>query len=245
MNKNAWIGACLFSLMSMAAGCSSGSDTKSGQESASEVAAASRCCPAGFSMYSCQEPDGGKGFNCHNPQLGCASSLTCGGGCDFEVVGRCPVCDPLVCPTGQTFDRTLCRCVPSPVDAGTVQACTNDAQCPPDQQCVLSKIPHCPPNALCRPLGTCQPKADAGRCIQNVLCIQGTQWDPALCRCVPVPKSGSGQACTAASDCTGLLPDICGQCPAGSGGNGCAHWVCTSGTCGIALCDPPSGPIEQ
>jgi hypothetical protein len=70
-----------------------------------------RCCPASWTMYSCQEENGGTGFNCHNPLMGCPSSLTCGVGCDMEVTGRCPVCDPIVCPAGQVFDTTLCRCV--------------------------------------------------------------------------------------------------------------------------------------
>jgi hypothetical protein len=69
------------------------------------------CCPVGWTMYSCQEENGGTGFNCHNPAMGCASSLICGQGCDMEVTGACPVCDPFVCPAGQVFNRTLCRCV--------------------------------------------------------------------------------------------------------------------------------------
>jgi hypothetical protein len=40
-------------------------------------------------MYACTEADGGQGLACHNPGLGCASSLTCGSGCDPVVTGRC------------------------------------------------------------------------------------------------------------------------------------------------------------
>jgi Antistasin family len=47
------------------------------------------CCPTGWDLYSCTYPDGGAGSACHNPQLGCASSLTCGQGCDGVVTGRC------------------------------------------------------------------------------------------------------------------------------------------------------------
>ena len=47
------------------------------------------CCPVGFELYGCKEQDGGAGFACHNPALGCASSLTCGQGCDPQVSGRC------------------------------------------------------------------------------------------------------------------------------------------------------------
>jgi hypothetical protein len=47
------------------------------------------CCPAGWSMYSCNDSDGGAGLACHDPARGCASSLTCGMGCDAVVTGRC------------------------------------------------------------------------------------------------------------------------------------------------------------
>lgn len=47
------------------------------------------CCPAGWLLFSCSYPDGGAGMACHNPALGCASSTTCGGGCDSIVSGRC------------------------------------------------------------------------------------------------------------------------------------------------------------
>jgi hypothetical protein len=50
---------------------------------------AGACCPAGWLMYGCTFPDGGAGLACHNPALGCPSSLTCGEGCDAVVVGRC------------------------------------------------------------------------------------------------------------------------------------------------------------
>jgi hypothetical protein len=47
------------------------------------------CCPANYDLYSCTFPDGGSGFACHNPAMGCASSLTCGQGCDPVVTDRC------------------------------------------------------------------------------------------------------------------------------------------------------------
>jgi hypothetical protein len=34
-------------------------------------------------------PDGGSGFQCHNPALGCASGLICGTGCDPVATGPC------------------------------------------------------------------------------------------------------------------------------------------------------------
>jgi hypothetical protein len=47
------------------------------------------CCPKDWLMYDCKYPDGRAGFNCHNPAMGCASSDTCGNGCDTAVSGRC------------------------------------------------------------------------------------------------------------------------------------------------------------
>jgi len=47
------------------------------------------CCPTGWFLYSCTFPDGGAGMACHNPQLGCPSSGTCGTGCDSVATGRC------------------------------------------------------------------------------------------------------------------------------------------------------------
>jgi hypothetical protein len=73
-----------------------------------------RCCPLGWDMYACKEENGSLGLNCHNPQLGCLSSSTCGGGCDVEVTHRCPVfCDPIPCGPGRVFDKSLCGCRPA------------------------------------------------------------------------------------------------------------------------------------
>jgi hypothetical protein len=72
-----------------------------------------RCCPVGWDMFTCNEENGSTGLNCHDPRLACASSLRCGAGCDFQVTARCPMCDPVVCPSGETFDSKLCKCIPS------------------------------------------------------------------------------------------------------------------------------------
>jgi hypothetical protein len=53
------------------------------------AADAGSCCPVGWGLSSCTYPDGGSGQQCHNPALGCASSTTCGLGCDSIVTGRC------------------------------------------------------------------------------------------------------------------------------------------------------------
>jgi hypothetical protein len=92
------------------------------------------CCPIGFVLYGCQEPGGGAGFACHNPALGCASSLTCGQGCDPQVSGRCKCVQTGACILGYHPDPILCQCVPDQ-DAGAVP--------PVDAQ------PACVDNVLC------------------------------------------------------------------------------------------------
>jgi hypothetical protein len=100
------------------------------------------CCPMAFLMYNCQGFDGGTGFACHNPALGCASSLICGQGCDPQVSGRCatdqdagakplvdapPACvDNILCITGDHFDKTLCKCVP---DGPPSTSCSTATDC--------------------------------------------------------------------------------------------------------------------
>ncbi len=86
------------------------------------------CCPANFDLYTCQHKDGTTGQACHNPAMGCASSLTCGQGCDPEVTGRCQCVQNVLCVVGDHFDSTLCKCVPNaPADAGT--RCVQNVLC--------------------------------------------------------------------------------------------------------------------
>lgn len=70
---------------------SSGSGSGGGSSSggASSSSGGGNCCPANYEYYSCTFPDGGAGHACHNPALGCASSTTCGVGCDPVVTGVC------------------------------------------------------------------------------------------------------------------------------------------------------------
>jgi len=98
------------------------------------------CCPTGFLLYGCKEPDGGAGFACHNPALGCASALTCGQGCDPQVSGQCgpdrdagarppldAACvDNVLCILGDHFDPTLCKCVP---DSPPPASCNKASDC--------------------------------------------------------------------------------------------------------------------
>ncbi len=88
------------------------------------------CCPAGRDFYACAFPDGGSGFACHNSNMGCASSMTCGQGCDEVVTGRCGGSSvgtedggsggpETCCPAG--WDLYSCTFT----DGGSGQACHN------------------------------------------------------------------------------------------------------------------------
>jgi hypothetical protein len=142
------------------------------------------CCPIGFDLYACQEPDGRAGFACHNPAMGCASSQTCGQGCDSQVSGRCACVQTDLCIRGDHFDTTLCKCVPDQ-DAGTVFD-TNPA-CIDAVLCILGDHFDA---TLCK----CVPDREAGTvndtnpvCIDTVLCIRGDHFDATLCKCVADP----------------------------------------------------------
>lgn len=84
------------------------------------------CCPTGFDLYSCQTLGGAAVFACHNPAMGCASSQTCGQGCDPQVSGRCACVQTELCIRGDHFDTTLCQCVPdaAPIVCNSATDCT-------------------------------------------------------------------------------------------------------------------------
>jgi hypothetical protein len=69
--------------------CTDAGAPDGGTSDAGPSDAGSDCCPTGWGLHACKQPDGGAGMACHNPQLGCASSATCGEGCDRVVTGRC------------------------------------------------------------------------------------------------------------------------------------------------------------
>lgn len=184
-------------------------------------APAARCCPTDWDMYTCKQPSGGSGYNCHNPQLACPSSLICGVGCDFEVTGRCKCVQNVVCVKGDRWDPVTCKCVPActPKDCGAPPPV---AICPDGSAPPLSCEPDATTN-MCRwHVGPCA-------CVQNVVCVKGDHWDSQLCRCVP-----DAPACTTAADCTGALPQICQVCPNGT--TACAHFECVGGQCQVAIC---------
>jgi len=125
-----------------------GADASAGEAGTSDAGA--NCCPANWSMYDCTFQDGGRGLACHNPALGCASSLACGQSCDPVVTGRCgapmykwyatcgyPVCQVDVdagssdagpaCPAvGSACATVGDKCgTPSPANCGVTYVCSD------------------------------------------------------------------------------------------------------------------------
>jgi hypothetical protein len=146
------------------------------------------CCPTGFDLYACHEASGAAGFACHNPALGCASSLTCGQGCDPQVSGRCQCVQTGACIVGYHPDPTLCKCVPNE-DAGTVPpvdakpACVDNVLCIQGDHfdtticgCVPNKSPNTCNNATdCTGAlpALCQLCADGGTGCAHFTCVAG------------------------------------------------------------------------
>lgn len=91
VSEAGWACACPNGQTSCSITCPDGTqgDCSNGTPVCGGTGDAGNCCPAGWDLYSCTYPDGGAGQACHNPQLGCASSTTCGQGCDPVVSGRC------------------------------------------------------------------------------------------------------------------------------------------------------------
>ena len=148
------------------------------------------CCPAGFDLYACQEPSGRAGFACHNPAMGCASSQTCGQGCDPQVSGRCACVQAELCIQGDHFDKSLCKCVPNQ-DAGTV---------PP-----VDTKPACVDNVLCiqgdhfdTTVCGCVPNASANPCNSATDCTGAL---PALCQQCADGSNGCAHFTCAAGQC--------------------------------------------
>jgi protease stability complex PrcB-like protein/antistasin family protein len=88
------------------------------------------------------------------------------------------LCAAVQCPTGSDCDPATGKCVPGPVRCGGIAG----IPCPGLGKCVDD------PNDSCDPAAG---GADCGgicSCIQNVACIQGTQFDgsASVCACVPV-----------------------------------------------------------
>jgi hypothetical protein len=122
------------------------------------------CCPVGFDMYACTEADGGQGLACHNPAKGCASSLTCGQGCDPVVTGRCGTATNLQWYTTCGYPVCEVRADAGP-DGGSADA---GVSCEPVGTACSSKGDTCgtPTNANCGVTLVCDdhdPKGPSGR----------------------------------------------------------------------------------
>ena len=105
--------------------------------------------------------------------------------------------------------------------------------------------------AICRPVppGTCPvvpptamicPDTRASSCAASStadqICFTSATPDGKCAPPVCIPRG----ACQTASDCQGILPHDCQSCPLapdGTGGEGCAHWVCNAGQCDVGYCD--------
>ncbi|MDB4987234.1 MAG: hypothetical protein JWN04_2412, partial [Myxococcaceae bacterium] len=157
-------------------GCGRESEQEQQAQSAlsgpAEADASLGCRPDGSDMYGCHTSAGGPGLNCHNPKLGCASSALCGGGCDLQVSGRCSAVEGGKASCGHPDAGNCVSSAGGPCGGNTRQACSCAAG--------LTCVPEAglPPEDVG---GTCEPRA----CVQNVLCVKGSHFDPKLCRCVP------------------------------------------------------------
>ncbi len=148
------------------------------------------CCPVGFDLYACQEPNGGSGYACHNPALGCASSETCGQGCDPQVSGRCACVQIGACILGYHPDTILCQCVPDE-DAGGMPAVDARPACVDTVLCVQGD--HFD-TVLCK----CVPDTSSTGCANASDC-QGAL--PALCQQCPDGSSGCAHFECVAAKC--------------------------------------------
>ena len=141
-------------------------------------------------------------------------------GTDVASEGACVCVQNVICVQGSHWDSTACKCVPDcqPKDCGPPPPL---AICPNGTPPVVS----CQPD----PAGACHWKVEpCPICVQTVLCIQGSHFDPVLCKCVP------GDACTTAADCQGALAQFCEICADGS--TACNHWTCVNRVCQPATC---------
>jgi hypothetical protein len=134
------------------------------------------------------------------------SSVPCGGPCTF-------VSPPFPCPRGDVCNgpnvpilpgqcevtAAGCGCVPVQAPTATATPTPIPPQCssvPCGGSCTIPSPPWCPPNAFCVEPGQCELSAAGScdcvplasptptTCIDNVLCIRGTHWSSAQCRCI-------------------------------------------------------------
>jgi hypothetical protein len=192
-----------------------------------------------------------------------------------------PCVQTQLCVSGSHWDSARCMCVSGAGatggagQAGGTDAGSGSAHCLQNQLCVRGSAGDSARclcvNASSAGGGAGQAGGGAGQaggiagqaggtagsggthCVQNQLCVMGSQWDSALCKCVPgggaagsAADAGTvtGAVCTTAADCHGVLPNICAACArlpdAGLDAgpiNSCAHWSCKQGHCQTSICD--------
>jgi hypothetical protein len=123
--------------------------------------------------------------------------------CGCKPAPVCPAlgCAPM-CPNGVLKDANgcdTCQCAPPPGDACTPKEC-GPAPGAPNYLCPDGKTVAGP--ACRRTSGTCGWVfvMCPAQCVQTVLCIRGSHWDPSACKCVPEPPDGGTSVGCACSD---------------------------------------------
>jgi hypothetical protein len=76
-----------------------------------ETGDASCTCGPSVDAGACVSPPGGPCGGFTQSPCTCQPGTACAPNPIPDVPGRCVVCDPIVCPAGQTWDRALCECV--------------------------------------------------------------------------------------------------------------------------------------
>jgi hypothetical protein len=107
-----------------------------------------------------------------DPNGGCGVAPPCPNVCQ----PKSPVCDPIPCPAGTTFDPKSCGCIT------TATGCYSSSECAPGQVCttelgMCGSPPGCEAGKACPAVcyGTCQNKDPVvGPCKQDADCSAGT-----------------------------------------------------------------------
>jgi hypothetical protein len=197
-------------------GCNTCSCTSSGQVACTEMA----CLATGGSSG----VGGSTSVTCHYNNVNYAP------GSSFKSTDGCNTCS---CSSSGQVACTAMACLAtggsSGVGGSTGSTCTCSGPAPgaPTVQCWDGSIggPVCATNTT----GTCAWQIRS--CPPN----PGTGGTTGAGGTTGIGGTTGTPSCTTAADCTGALPALCQQCTDGS--NGCAHFVCNSGSCAVAYCD--------
>jgi hypothetical protein len=124
----------LFAIGAVAACSSAPADPNASRVESSSQALTICNCPLLMGDASCtcestpdagrciSEPGGPCGGFTQDP-CSCAPGSKCIPNRIPDIPGRCAVCDPIKCPTGETWDRALCECVPTAPECVTAADC--------------------------------------------------------------------------------------------------------------------------